>query len=110
MRLHPNLAELYRKKVEHLHELLSNPRTRDEALDILRSLVECVTVRPLDNGFEVELVGEIANMVAIAAKEPRKNGKAAREGAAVLDQYRSSVKVVAGARYQRYLHLTEAWL
>ena len=95
-RLHPNLAGLYRRKVEQLHETLADPALRDGALGILRSLVESVVMHPRENGFTVELVGEIANMVALAL-EPRTN-KTASCKAAVPDTYRRSVKVVAGAR------------
>ena len=63
-RLHPNLAEIYRHKVADLHGVLADPQTHDEALDILRSSIEQVIVRPRDDGFEVELVGKIAQMVA----------------------------------------------
>jgi len=53
-------------------------------------LVERVVMRPIDKGFEVELVGEIANMV----KLPTDVGSSDR------DPFRSSVNVVTGARYQ----------
>jgi site-specific DNA recombinase len=36
-RLHPNLAEIYRKKVSTLQDALCNPDTRSEAIEILRS-------------------------------------------------------------------------
>jgi site-specific DNA recombinase len=34
VRLHPNLAQVYRDKVERLHEALADPAIRDEALSI----------------------------------------------------------------------------
>ncbi len=89
-RLHPNLAELYRRKVENLHEALSDPATHTEAIEILRGLVERVVMHPIDKGFEVELVGEIANMV----KLPTDVGSSDR------DPFRSSVKVVAGVGFE----------
>ena len=49
-------------------------------------------MRPIDKGFEVELVGEIANMITL----PTVVGSSDR------DPFRSSVKVVAGARYPLY--------
>jgi hypothetical protein len=49
--------------------------------------------------FEVELEGEIAAMVALAQGPER--SKAAPDGAAVCDAFRS-VKVVAGAGYHLY--------
>jgi len=90
-RLHPNLAELYRKKVANLQEALTDPTTQTEALEILRGLIERVSVGSRDNSFEIELVGEIANMVRISAGS-ESFGK---------EPYRSSVKVVAGARNHR---------
>ncbi len=70
---------------------------RTEAAEVLRDLVEVIKVRNLDKGFEMELVGEIANMVQLAQTAAHK-GKAASREAANLQNYRSSVKVVAGAR------------
>ena len=71
VRLHPKLAHVYRQKVEHLHEALSEPGIRDEAINALRALVERVLLRPVDDGFEVELTGEIAQMVELGLG-PRK--------------------------------------
>jgi hypothetical protein len=65
-----------------------------EALEILRGLIERVMVVPAETGFAIELTGEIANMVRLSA------------GAESLakEPYRSSVKVVAGARIHRDRH------
>ena len=46
VRLHPNLAQVYRAKVERLHEALADPGLRDEALGILRGLIERVVIHP----------------------------------------------------------------
>jgi len=104
-RLHPNLAELYARQVAALHEALADPATRDEALEITRALIERVLVRPGETrgSFEVELEGEIAAMVELAQGAECK--KAAQDGAAVPEAFRSSVKVVAGARNHRELTL-----
>ena len=66
-------------------------------------------VQLIRHGFEIELVGDIANMVA-AASNLMTDKKTAPERAAVLDRFRSSVKVIAGARSQRFLPLSEVWL
>jgi DNA invertase Pin-like site-specific DNA recombinase len=89
-RLHPNLAEVYRQKVANLHEALQVPETRDEALTILRGLVEQVVLHARDDGFEIVLVGEIAQMIEFSAET---------EGSH-FDPYRSSVKVVAGVGFE----------
>ncbi len=93
-RLHPNLAELYRRKVSALEAALADPEIRDEALAILRPLIEKVVLHPIEGGFEIELVGEIVAMVALGQNaDPPKAKRAALDEAA-----RCSVKVVAGAR------------
>ena len=97
-RLHPNLAKLYRERVENLHAALSDPQARTEAAEILRSLVEKITVKHDKTGVEVELVGDIVQLISLP------------EGSDVPASFESSVKVVAGARYQRCLHLDYATL
>ena len=53
----------------------------------------------LDDGFQIELVGEITNMIE-AAQTSNLKGKAASEEAACLRNHRSSVKVVAGVGFE----------
>ena len=106
--LHPNLAQLYQRKVQNLHASLNNPDCRTEAAEIIRSLVESIKVRNHDDGLEIELVGEIANMIE-AAQTANLKGKAASEEAACLKNYRSSVKLVAGAGFdEARTHMTLA--
>jgi len=88
-RLHPNLAELYRKKVANLQESLADPQTQTEAIETLRSLIQRIRVGARGDGFEIELVGEIANMVRLSAGESLEK-----------EPYRSSVKVVAGVGFE----------
>jgi len=91
VRLHPNLAEIYRRQVEQLQNSLSQPEIRDEAVQILRGLIERVSIKPAKDGMEIEIVGEIAKMVELGT-EPNKKQAHLGERAAC------SVKVVAGAR------------
>jgi site-specific DNA recombinase len=65
-RLHPSLAEVYRHKVATLQDALADPVTLTEALEILRGL-DHVEIKAAENGFAIELVGEIANMVKLSA-------------------------------------------
>ena len=98
-RLHPGLAEIYRRKVENLHGALADPGTRDEALGLLRGLIERIELHPIENGFEIELTGEIARMVALSLT------KSDTKKAAFDEKTACSVKVVAGARNHRELTL-----
>ena len=94
--------------VDELHRSLNDPGCRTEAAETLRGIIESINVGSLGRGaFEMELTGEIANMIDLASSDIR-NATTAPEGAAVPDAYRSSVKMVAGARYQRCLHLDHA--
>ena len=96
VRLHPNLADLYRRKVAALQYLLESDATRTEAVEIIRSLVDQVIFRPTtEAGLEVELVGDIAGMVHLA-QNSNENGPIS---GAVHDEFSRSVKVVAGARF-----------
>ena len=98
-RLHPNLAELYRAKVADLRAALTGEGAdRAEAFELLRGLIERVTLRPAEteSGYELELTGDIARMVELGSG----NKKAAPVGAAVQEAFSSSVKVVAGARFE----------
>jgi hypothetical protein len=97
------LAQVYRRQVEQLHQALDHPEIRDEAVQVLRGLIEHVLIGPADNGFEIEIVGEIAKMVELGIGP---NAKRAN-----LDERSTrSVKVVAGARNQRCVHLDYAAL
>jgi hypothetical protein len=55
--LHSNLAELYQQQIEHLRDSLACLDTRTEALEIIRSLIERIVLHPVENGYEIELVG-----------------------------------------------------
>jgi site-specific DNA recombinase len=97
--LHPNLASLYRRKVQNLNASLNIPDCRTEAAEIIRGLIDSISVRRNDDDIEIELVGEITNMIEVAQTADLK-GKAASEEAATLKNYRGSVKVVAGTGFE----------
>jgi site-specific DNA recombinase len=79
--LHPNLAELYRRKVADLAAGLEQPETRKEAFPILRSLVEAILLVP-DNGvLRVEVRGELAGILALADSKKTRRGYSRRAGA-----------------------------
>jgi len=62
-RLHPKVAEVYRAIVADLHVALSVPDARTEAADILRGLIERITVRDDPHGHVVELTGDIVKLL-----------------------------------------------
>jgi hypothetical protein len=60
--LHPNLPELYRRKVEALEDALREPMTQAAAIDALRSLIDAILVYPDEprGKVRVELRGDLA--------------------------------------------------
>ncbi|MGO8867734.1 MAG: recombinase family protein [Alphaproteobacteria bacterium] len=44
--IHPNIAGIYRRKVERLAEALRRPQERDEAAEAIRALIERITLTP----------------------------------------------------------------
>jgi site-specific DNA recombinase len=92
VRLHPNLSGLYRQKVAALQQSFEDPSTRDEAIGLLRGLIESVRLTPKGEGLEIELMGDIARMVELPANASCSNLE--------RDLMRSSVKVVAGRGFE----------
>jgi site-specific DNA recombinase len=96
--LHPNLAGIYREKVAALHTALSDPRTKDEAFGIIRTLIDEVRLIPEDNQLRIELRGALAGILALASA-PNKNIRNNADGSvSVLCE---QIKLVAGARFER---------
>ena len=64
--LHPNIVELYAKKVTELQTLLSDENTRPQAMDIIRSMIDHIEIG--DSGTrgnpDVILVGALAQILA----------------------------------------------
>lgn len=88
VRLHPNLAEIYRGKVEDLHSALNQPDFRTEAAGILRELIEEIRLVPENGELRVHLVGQLAALFALA--QNKKPGFSKEAGL--------QVTMVAGAR------------
>ena len=93
VRLHPNLSEMYRRKVAALAETLSDPEIRMPALETIRGLIAAVTVHVTPEGIKLDLEGALSAMVGLAegrtAKSPLESGLNG-----------SSVLVVAGTGFE----------
>jgi site-specific DNA recombinase len=101
--LHPNLAELYRRKVADLATAINAPECRDEAFELIRSLIDRVVLTPDDGQLRVDLQGDLAGILALCEE-----GARGRKPAASVEARAEQIKVVAGERNQRYFHFTEA--
>jgi hypothetical protein len=103
LRLHPNAAEVYRRKVAELELALNDEVIKAEAADILRSLIERVVLTPsadASDGLDAQLYGELAGVLALSDPDKQKLPALGAAG--------SQLSVVAGARNQRYLHMVRS--
>jgi site-specific DNA recombinase len=66
--IHPNLPELYRKKVAKLQQALQHEATRPQVFETIRSLVDRIEVLPgrARGHCEVTIVGALAQILAFA--------------------------------------------
>jgi site-specific DNA recombinase len=90
--LHPNMAAHYRAQVSRLAEALNAEENRAEAADLLRSLIERIELRPKEGRLEIDLKGDLAGILTLAAN---KNRPLDESDLSVLQ-----VKVVAGAGFE----------
>jgi site-specific DNA recombinase len=68
--IHPNLPELYRKKVGRLQQALQHETTRPQVVETIRSLVDRIEILPGEarGRCEVTIVGALAQILAFAQK------------------------------------------
>ena len=95
-RLHPNLAETYRRKVADLVAALQQ-EDGAEVREIVRGLVECVTLHPEGDRQRVEVRGELAAILQLAQGAERARRAGGGGSASVLAE---QVKLVAGAGFE----------
>ena len=92
--LHPNMAELYRKKVTELQSLLTDDTARPQAMELIRTMIDRIEVHAGQEPSKpkVILVGALAQILAFTqqSKTADSNGDGGR------------VLMVAGARYQPF--------
>ena len=90
--LHPAMAEIYRAKVERLSQSLNGPDLQTEAVEILRGLVETITMTPEEDGYAILLKGDLAGILTLAAG----TGNTARTAGGGAQSPSSQVSLVAG--------------
>ena len=66
VRLHPNLAAVYRTKIEQLRKALNQDDTRTEATSILRGLIDEIRLIPNGKELRIHLVGQLAELFSLA--------------------------------------------
>ena len=88
-RLHPNLADIYRGKVETLNEALA-AEDDEEVRDAIRALIEAIVLVPVDGKLAIEVRGDLAGILALASRG------SSRVDPGMLVQ----MKLVAGAGFE----------
>ena len=69
--LHPSLAEVYRERVDALSQALGRPDTREEAAEVIRSLVTAIELMPESGALAIVLRGDLAAMLSFAADKAK---------------------------------------
>ena len=69
--IHPNLPDLYRRKVTRLQQVLADEAARPQVVEIIRSLIDRIEVHPgKERGHcEVLIVGALAQVIAFAQQK-----------------------------------------
>jgi site-specific DNA recombinase len=95
--VHPNLAELYRRRVADLEQLLADPELGSEAMDLIRSMITEIKVVPREGaeGVDLELAGDLARILHLCSTGSMQNAQAC-VGAGRLGASSYEVSVVAG--------------
>ncbi len=94
-RIHPSLAEVYRAKVATLQPVLAKDDAA-AARELVRGLVDAITMVPEDGKLRIEVRGALAGILALCGAT---NGKSPGFGAKALAV---QIKMVAGTRSHLY--------
>ena len=91
--IHPNVADIYRRKVARLAEALNHPEDRDAAASAIRGLIERIVLTPGEKWGQTDIVlrGDLAAVLEWTG---------AGKGKTDAPQRGMSVSVVAGAGFE----------
>jgi hypothetical protein len=75
--VHPNLAELYRRRVMDLEKLLADPELGSEAMELIRSMITEIKVAPRKGaeGVDLELAGDLAHILHLCSTSSMQNAQ-----------------------------------
>jgi site-specific DNA recombinase len=96
VRLHPNLAGMYREEVAALEQALADPEIKAEAAEIVRGQIERITLTPNaeGGGLEVVLQGDLARILQLC------EGGSSKDKRPGTDVPGRGLSVVAGAGFE----------
>ncbi|CAI9121899.1 recombinase family protein, partial [Brytella acorum] len=97
--IHPNVAGIFKHKVERLAETLNHPEDRHEASEAIRALIEKIVLHPGKGRGEMHatLHGELGNLLDFAASRGQGTKNTNTPGARASGV---SVSGIAGAGFE----------
>jgi len=84
--LHPSMAIVYRQRVGALYDALQHEASRAPAADIIRSLVSEIILTPKNGFLQVELRGDLAGILTVAAAGRPKSPTSGKAGSVLTEQ------------------------
>ncbi|MEZ5692116.1 MAG: hypothetical protein R3D71_10715, partial [Rickettsiales bacterium] len=116
--LHPNMGSYYKREISKLVQSLTEGENLHEAADLIRGLIEKITLTPKENGegLYIDLKGDLAGILAIAAgNKPETAKRAVIQQMKMIQEdldnaagktletgdYQMSDLLVAGAKYKQ---------
>jgi hypothetical protein len=84
--LHPSMAIVYRQRVGALYDALQHEASRAPAADIIRSLVSEIILTPKNGFLQVELRGDLAGILTVAAAGRPKSPTSGEAGSVLTEQ------------------------
>ena len=92
--LHPSMAEMYAGRIKSLYDTLHEDDAHDEAVSVIRDLIDSITLIVQDDRLIVELVGDLAGFLTFVSTN-QKPATGGRGGSGIAG---SQFPMVAGAR------------
>ena len=84
--LHPSMAIVYRERIGALYDALQHEASRAPAADIIRSLVSEIILTPKNGFLQVELRGDLAGILTVAAAGRPKSPTSGEAGSVLAEQ------------------------
>ena len=104
--LHPNMAQVYHRKIRELHTTLTGDDSKTEAAEILRTLIDAIVLTPEDSELSIYLKGDLAGILTLAQSKRKPLARVAK-GSGIFAQ---QVLWVAGGMQHPLCSFCDSWL
>ncbi|MCF6216193.1 MAG: recombinase family protein [Emcibacter sp.] len=76
--IHPKMADLYHERLQELYLSLQEPETRNQAMEIIRSLIDYIELVPVGGELKARIHGDIAGLFNFMSHEKTPTASADR--------------------------------